>query len=184
MDSIKLSKEPSNLQEDNELKNLLDSNLPHISIPNQDGNFLKLNRLDTFRLVMYCFPMTGRPDKALPKDWNLIPGASGCTLQNCSFRDHYDEIISLNAIPIGISTQSVEDLKEMSIRLSIPYDILSDINLNFQKSLNLPTFTIENKTYIKRLTLIIEKTFIKKIFYPINMPEKHINEVIKWLKIN
>jgi Peroxiredoxin len=97
MDSIKLSKEPSNLQEDNELKNLLDSNLPHISIPNQDGNFLKLNRLDTFRLVMYCFPMTGRPDKALPKDWNLIPGASGCTLQNCSFRDHYDEIISLNA---------------------------------------------------------------------------------------
>ncbi len=28
------------------------------------------------------------------------------------------------------------------------------------------------------------ETFIKKIFYPINMPEKHINEVIKWLKIN
>ena len=72
----------------------------------------------------------------------------------------------------------------MSIRLSIPYDILSDVNLNFQTSLQLPTFTIQNKTYIKRLTLIIEKSVIKKIFYPINTPKKHINEVIKWLKKN
>ena len=41
-----------------------------------------------------------------------------------------------------------------------------------------------NKVYLKRTTLIIEKSVIKKAFYPIFPPNKHINEVIKWLKIN
>ena len=54
------------------LKNL---KMPEISLPNQEGNLLKLNRSDTFRLVLYCFPMTGRPDRLLPPNWNSIPGA-------------------------------------------------------------------------------------------------------------
>ena len=95
----------------NHLANLI---LPEISLPNQDGNDLRLNRTDTFRIILYFFPMTGRPDRSLPIDWNLIPGAKGCTSQTCSFRDKYDEIISLNTVPIGVSTQSIEDLKEMA----------------------------------------------------------------------
>ena len=72
----------------------------------------------------------------------------------------------------------------MAVRLSVPYDVLSDTNLQFKKLLNLPTFSIEEHIYLKRLTLIIEKTVIKKIFYPIFSPDKHINEVIEWLKLN
>ena len=165
----------------NHLANLI---LPEISLPNQDGNDLRLNRTDTFRIILYFFPMTGRPDRSLPIDWNLIPGAKGCTSQTCSFRDKYDEIISLNTVPIGVSTQSIEDLKEMTSRLSVPFDILSDADLKLKNLLNLPTFTIKEKIYIKRLTLVIEKNLIKKVFYPIFPPENHINELIKWLKTN
>ena len=165
----------------NHLANLI---LPEISLPNQDGNDLRLNRTDTFRIILYFFPMTGRPDRSLPKDWNLIPGAKGCTSQTCSFRDNYDEIISLNTVPIGVSTQSIEDLKEMTTRLSVPFDILSDADLKLKNLLNLPTFSIKEKIYIKRLTLVIEKNLIKKVFYPIFPPENHINELIEWLKTN
>ena len=165
----------------NHLANLI---LPEISLPNQDGNDLRLNRTDTFRIILYFFPMTGRPDRSLPIDWNLIPGAKGCTSQTCSFRDKYDEIISLNTVPIGVSTQSIEDLKEMTTRLSVPFDILSDADLKLKNLLNLPTFSIKEKIYIKRLTLVIEKNLIKKVFYPIFPPENHINELIKWLKTN
>ena len=38
--------------------------------------------------------------------------------------------------------------------------------------------------YIKRLTMIIERSIIKKVFYPIASPKKHIIEVLEWLKIN
>ena len=159
-------------------------NFPNISLPNQDGNLLNLYRLDTFRMVLYFYPMTGRPDRPLPDNWNNIPGAKGCTIQTCLFRDNYDEIISLNAVPIGISSQSVDDNKEMTNRLKIPYDVLSDEKLALSNELNIPTFSVDSKTFLKRITIIIEKKIIKKVFYPINDINKHIEEVLKWLKEN
>ena len=165
----------------NTLKN---KNFPNISLPNQDGNLLNLHRSDTFRMVLYFYPMTGRPDKPLPDNWNNIPGAKGCTIQTCLFRDNYDEIISLNAVPIGISTQGVDDNKEMTNRLKIPYDILSDKKLELSNLLTIPTFSVDSKIFLKRITLIVEKKIIKKVFYPINNINKHIEEVLKWLKEN
>ena len=172
---------PKNYSDMNTLKN---NNFPNISLPNQDGNLLNLDRLDTFRMVLYFYPMTGRPDKPLPDNWNNIPGAKGCTIQTCLFRDNYDEIISLNAVPIGISTQSIDDNKEMTNRLKIPYDILSDEKLELSNELNIPTFSVDSKIFLKRITLIVEKKIIKKVFYPINDINKHIEEVLKWLKEN
>ena len=172
---------PENQGDMNRLKN---KNFPNISLPNQDGNSLKLQRLDTFRMVLYFYPMTGRPDRPLPDNWNNIPGAKGCTIQTCSFRDNYDEIINLNAVPIGISSQSVDDNKEMTSRLKVPYDVLSDEKLELSKELNIPTFSVNSKIFLKRITLIVEKKIIKKVFYPINDINKHIEEVLKWLKEN
>ena len=184
---MNLSVLPSNLpkpKDDGKSKHLLNLRIPEIELPNQDGNLLKLNRCDTFRLVVYCYPMTGNPKKPLPKNWNNIPGARGCTSETCSFRDHYEELIKLNSVPIGITTQSIEDIKEMTKRLIIPYDVLSDEDLILAKLIKLPTFNIEEKIYIKRITLIIEKSIIKKVFYPIFPVEKHIFNVLKWLKEN
>ena len=184
---MNLTNLPTNLpkpKQDGACDHLLNTKIPDISLPTQDGNFLKLNRIDTFRLVIYCYPMTGHPRRPLPENWDTIPGARGCTPQTCSFRDHYDQIIVNNAVPIGLSTQSVEDLKEMTVRLQIPYDIVSDQQLLFASSLKLPTFSIGNKKFIKRLTLIIEKSVIKHFFYPIFPPNKHIDEVLEWLKNN
>ena len=158
--------------------------IPDISLLTINGDYLKLRRKESFRLILYFYPMTGRPDKPLPDNWNEIPGARGCTLENCSFRDHYEDLIKLNALPIGITSQSIEDIKEMIQRLNITYDILSDYKLSLVYSLKLPTFSIEKKTYIKRLTLIVNNSKITKVFYPIFPPDKHIFEVLNWLKNN
>ena len=174
----------SNSENGGDMDTLKNKNFPKISLPNQDGNLLNLHRLDTFRMVLYFYPMTGRPDRPLPDNWNNIPGAKGCTIQTCSFRDKYDEIISLNAVPIGISSQSVDDNKEMTSRLRVPYDVLSDEKLELCTELNIPTFLVDSKVFLKRITLIVEKNIIKKVFYPINDISKHIEEVLKWLKEN
>jgi len=174
----------SNSENGGDMDTLKNKNFPNISLPNQDGNLLNLHRLDTFRMVLYFYPMTGRPDRPLPDNWNNIPGAKGCTIQTCSFRDKYDEIISLNAVPIGISSQSVDDNKEMTSRLKVPYDVLSDEKLELCTELNIPTFLVDSKVFLKRITLIVEKNIIKKVFYPINDISKHIEEVLKWLKEN
>ncbi len=178
---------PPNLhipENDGACNHLINSLIPNISLLNQDSNFLKLNRNDTFKLIIYCFPMTGNPKKPLPKKWNSIPGAKGCTLQTCSFRDEYDELIKLNAIPVGISTQNISDIKEMTLRLKIPYDVLSDFDLKFANCIGLPTFTINKKTYLKRVTLIIEQSKIVNVFYPIFPPQNNVYNVIDWLRKN
>ena len=171
-------------EDDGAADHLKNKTIPDISLPNQEGNLLRLNRADTFRIILYFFPMTGRPDRPLPDNWNSIPGAKGCTIETCAFRDNYDALISLNSIPIGISTQSISDNKEMTSRLRVPYDVLSDEKLEFKNSLNLPNFLINDQVYLKRLTLIIEKNIIKKVFYPIYPIDKHIEEVVKWLQEN
>ena len=164
--------------------NIINSTLPEILLPNQDDNLLKLHRHDTFRIILFCFPMTGHPDHPLPKNWNIIPGANGCTAQHCSFRDNYDNLIKLNALPIGVSTQSIADIKEMTLRLQIPYDVLSDRELILSSKINLENFSIGKRKFYKRATLIIEKTVIKKFFYPIFPANKHIFEVLNWLEKN
>ena len=137
----------TNYENDGACDHLKNKKIPNISLLTQDNNYLKLYREDTFRLVFFCFSMTGHPEKPLPHNWENILGAIGCTSQQCSIRDNYYEFIVNNALPIGLSTQSVEDLKEMTLRLQIPYDVLSDINLAFSSSLDLPTFTINNKSF-------------------------------------
>ena len=126
---MNLSIMPPNLpipEDDGCCKHLIAKTIPDISLPNQDGIYLKLRRDVSFRIVLYCYPMTGRSDRPLPNNWDQIPGARGCTPQTCSFRDSYDKFITLNAIPIGLSTQSVEDIKEMTTRLLVPYDVVTD----------------------------------------------------------
>tara|TARA_B100001123_G_C15306808_1_gene1022936 strand:+ start:2133 stop:2687 length:555 start_codon:yes stop_codon:yes gene_type:complete len=184
---MKLSVLPKNLpvpKDDGGCKHLINKIIPNIALLNQDGNYLRLRRNDSFRIVLYCYPMTGSPEKSLPLNWDNIPGARGCTPQTCSFRDNYDDIIKYNAIPIGLSTQTVSEIKEMVKRLMVPYDILSDSELKFCKIMNLPTFKINKLVFIKRLTLIIEHSTINKVFYPIFPPDLHIYEVIEWLKKN
>jgi peroxiredoxin len=184
---MKLTDLPTNLPkpvQDGACDHLLNLTIPDILLPTQDGNLLKLNRSDTFRLVVFCYPMTGHPDRPLPKDWNSIPGARGCTPQNFSFRANYDNLILANALPIGVTTQSIYDIKEMTMRLQIPYDVVSDQELTLASTINLPTFSIEDKEFLKRVTLIIDKSIIKKVFYPIFSPNTHIYEVLDWLKEN
>ena len=170
--------------DDGKANHLLNTSLPNISLLNQQNNLLKLKRADTFRLVLYFYPMTGNPKKMLPRDWDQIPGATGCTSETCSFRDNYEELIKLNAIPLGITTQEIEDIKEMTNRLLIQYDVLSDSQNILLNALKIPHFENECKIYFKRLTLIVEKNVVKKVFYPIFPPNKHIDEVLEWLKEN
>ena len=93
MDGTKLSKDQLNPETVAVINKLISTQLPIISLPNQDGNMLQLKRNDSFRLVIYFYSMTGHPNKKLPTKWDKIPGAQGCTLENCSFRDNYENIV-------------------------------------------------------------------------------------------
>ena len=67
MDDTKLPKDQLIPDNKDKCDHLLNEKLPNISLPNQDGNLLKIKRSDTFRLVIYFYSMTGHPKKKITK---------------------------------------------------------------------------------------------------------------------
>jgi peroxiredoxin len=155
--------------------------LPSINLSATSGRTVNLAQLPG-RVVIYCYPMTGRPGVPLPDGWDQIPGARGCTPQSCSFRDHYQELGALNAQVFGLSTQTTEYQREAAERLDLPFELLSDSALQFANTLCLPTFEIEGMHLIKRVTLIARDGKIVKNFYPIFPPDKNATDVIAWFQ--
>ena len=154
--------------------------LPSVSLTSTSGDHIDLSAL-AGTTVVYCYPLTGRPDRKLPQGWDEIPGARGCTPQSCAFRDHHAELKDLGSRVFGLSAQSTAYQREAAERLNLPYGLLSDEDLEFAEALGLPTFEADGMILIKRLTLVIESGEILKAFYPVFPPGRNAEEVIGWL---
>ena len=171
------------LEDDGAADHLPGARLPSVPLASTASNLVDLSALDG-RTVVYCYPMTGKPGKALPQGWNEIPGARGCTPQSCSFRDHYAELRNLRARVYGISTQDTGYQTEAAERLQLRFELLSDEDLEFATALGLPTFEVEGMLLLKRLTFVANSGLIEKVFYPVFPPNKNAEEVIEWLSQN
>lgn len=160
---------------------LLGKRLPALKLQATSGQSVDVSALPG-TTVVYCYPLTGRPDLSLPHGWDEIPGARGCTPQACAFRDHYQELQDLGVDVYGLSTQTTDYQREAVERLHLPYALLSDAGMALVRALQLPTFKIGSLTLLKRLTLIIADGVIAKVFYPVFPPDKNAGEVVAWLK--
>ena len=154
--------------------------LPSVSLMSTAGDPVDLSALKG-TTVVYCYPLTGRPDRNLPPGWDDIPGARGCTPQSCAFRDHHAQLKELGARVFGLSTQDTTYQREAAGRLHLPFPLLSDEKLEFARGLELPTFEAEGMILIKRLTMIIEDGQIQKLFYPVFPPGRNAEDVVGWL---
>ncbi|MBA3657677.1 MAG: peroxiredoxin, partial [Gemmatimonadaceae bacterium] len=137
---IDLNKVPEGLPapvDDGSAQHLVGLELPGVCLASSGGNPVALAGLKG-KVVIFCYPMTGRPGESLPDGWDQIPGARGCTPQACAYRDNHREFESAGAAVFGVSTQSTEDQKEAATRLSLPYPLLSDEGRQLQNALDLP----------------------------------------------
>ncbi|MEO8429757.1 MAG: peroxiredoxin [Verrucomicrobiota bacterium] len=169
--------------DDGACDHLVGMEVPRAGLPSTGNLQVCLHDISAKRIVLYGYPRTGTPGVPVPKDWDLIPGARGCTPETCAFRDQHTQLRSLGAETFGLSTQTTAYQQELVQRLQLPFEILSDADLRFTAALRLPTFEFNRMTLIKRLTLIIEQGRITKVFYPIFPPDKHAAEVVRWLSI-
>jgi peroxiredoxin len=154
--------------------------MPDLGLPATTGGSLNLARREG-RVILYCYPWTGRPGLPYPEGWDSIPGAHGSTPQSEGFRDLYDGFRQVGAEVFGLSTQTSDYQREMAERLRLPFAILSDAAFALQRALSLPTFTTGGVTYLKRLTLALKNGAIERIYYPVHPPAAHAREVCAWL---
>lgn len=134
-------------------------------------------------LVVYVYPRTGTPGDPSPDGWDAIPGARGCTPENCSFRDHAAELAALGARVHGLSSQPIAEQREFAEREHMPFPLLNDADLRLARELRLPTFEAGGMTLYKRLTFIARGGRIERVFYPVFPPDTHVDEVLRALRL-
>lgn len=155
--------------------------LPALDLPATNGRAVNLAML-TGTTVLFCYPKTGHPDGPAMPGWNEIPGARGCTPQNCGFRDHYADLKSYADNVFGISTQPLSEQQEARQRLGLPYELLNDSTFSLIAAMNLPTFYYDDTRLIKRLALVAVDAVIEKVFYPVFPPDQNALQLLEWFR--
>jgi peroxiredoxin len=171
--------------DDGAAKHLVGMTIPPIDLVATDDTSVMLSALPG-RTVVFGYPRTGEPGKiGLTDDWDMIPGARGCTPQTCAFRDLFAELKAAGAAHVfGLSTQDNIYQTEMASRLHLPFPVLSDAELLLTDALKLPTMQVAGLTLIKRLALIVDDGRITHVFYPVFPPDRNAGDVLAWLKDN
>jgi peroxiredoxin len=156
-----------------------------VALPSTEGGSVSLAKL-AGRTVVYAYPRTGVPGEISPvDDWDMIPGARGCTPQSCAFRDHFAGMKAAGVTHVfGLSTQSTDYQAEMAHRLHLPFPVLSDADLVLAKALQLPTMRVADMTLLRRMALVIDAGTICKVFYPVFPPDRNAGDVLAWVKDN
>ncbi|WP_405403479.1 MerR family DNA-binding transcriptional regulator [Streptomyces sp. NBC_01104] len=159
--------------------------VPETELPDTTGGTVALHTLGEGRSIIYCYPLTGRPDTDLPEGWNSIPGARGCTSEACDFRDHHDDLVAAGATRVyGLSSQGTAYQQEVVDRLRLPFPMLSDTAFRLSTTLGLPTFEAGGVPLYKRITLVVRDGVIEHVFYPVFPPNEHARQVLRWLRDN
>ena len=172
-------------EDDGGARHLQGMQVPDVALPATDGTQVTLAKV-AGRAIVFAYPRTGEPGKiALVDDWDMIPGARGCTPQTCAFRDLHKVLTEAGAARVfGLSTQDSAYQREAAERLHLPFPLLSDEKLALTSALRLPTMRVAGLTLIKRLAMVIDDGRIAKVFYPVFPPDRNAGDVLAWLQQN
>ena len=169
--------EPS---DDGRADHLPGKRVPALELKAASGGHLRLDRLAE-PTVIVCYPRIGSPDLPPPAGWDDIPGARGCSLQAHRYAKHHETFSARGATIVGVSGQDHQEQIEATARLTLPYQLLSDPDLDLADTLGLPTFEAHGRKYQARITLLVRGGCIDEVIYPIFPPGVDAEHAIAWL---
>ena len=119
--------------------------------------------------------------------WESIAGARGCTPQSCGYRDLSSEFAELGVTIYGVSTQTTEFQRAFAQRNHVPFALLSDADLALTRAMRLPTFQFPVASsgpdrLIKRMSWLVHRGQIAKVWYPVFPPQQNAELVLAWLR--
>ena len=87
------------------------SEAPDFTLPDQDGNDVKLSDLRGQPVVLYFYPKADTP---------------GCTTQACGIRDHRGDYERAGAKVVGVSPDTVSAQKKFAEKYDLDFTLLAD----------------------------------------------------------
>lgn len=142
---------------------------PNFTLPDQNGDKVKLSDLKGETVVLYFYPKAN---------------TSGCTTQACGVRDRKADYAAAGARVIGISPDEVKDIDKFAVKQDLNFTLLADADHAVAEKYGT---WVEKSMYgnkymgVQRATFIIDaKGKIARVF-PKVQPKKHDELVLKAL---
>jgi peroxiredoxin Q/BCP len=143
---------------------------PDFCLPDQEGKPFCLSDGAGRKQVLYFYP----------KDFTW-----GCTLQSCSLRDHYGELLAAGLEVTGISAGSVESHRAFRDTLRLPFRLLSDEDSRVAKLFGLRrTHRLAGREWhmTKRTTFVLdEQGVIRKVIDDIDTA-RHSGQILESIR--
>ncbi|MAN25178.1 MAG: thioredoxin-dependent thiol peroxidase [Gemmatimonadetes bacterium] len=142
---------------------------PDFSLPNADGELIKLSSFKGKNIVLYFYPKDNTP---------------GCTKQACDFRDSIQNYDAVNAVVIGISPDDEASHRKFRDKFDLPFLLLADPD---RKAIEAYGVWKEKNMYgkkymgVERSTVVIDKDgIVVKIIRKVKV-DGHIDSVLSML---
>lgn len=133
---------------------------PAFSLPDQNGAVHTLEEYRGRKVILYFYP----------KD-----NTSGCTKQACGFGELYPQFTEKGAVVLGISKDSVASHKKFEEKYSLPFTLLSDVELEAIQAYDVwkekTTYGKKHMGIVRTTYLIDENGIIEKAFEKVKTAE-------------
>ncbi len=142
---------------------------PAFSLYDETGVLYSSEQLKGKSYILYFYPKDDTP---------------GCTIEACSFRDHYEDFQQKDILILGIGKGTKRDHQRFREKYHLPFPLLVDDGLKVCESYHvLKSASMFGKPYMKiaRTTFLIdEKGYIQKVWEDVN-PLGHANQIMRVL---
>lgn len=91
---------------------------PDFTLPSSSGKSVRLSALRGKQVVLYFYPKDDTP---------------GCTVEACAFRDNLPRFEDLDAVVLGVSSDSLDSHARFIDKYSLNFTLLSDEDLKAHK---------------------------------------------------
>ena len=145
--------------------NLIGEKFPQFSLKDSEKKTVNFDDLLGRWSVIFFYPKDGSP---------------GCTIESCTFRDKYEQIVSLGAQIIGVSSDSVSRHQRIKKKHRLQYTLLSDPQSRLSKKMRLK----RTLGFIRaRVTFVVDPEGVIRgsVTSQFN-PTKHVKSAIRQLE--
>lgn len=135
---------------------------PEGGLPDQDGKVHKLSDYRGKWVLLYFYPKDDTP---------------GCTAEACALRDNLPRFKDIDAVVLGVSTDSVASHRRFADKYGLPFTLLSD-----ERKEVVDLYGVQGPVFTNRTSFLINPTGnIAKIYEKVK-PEVHAEQVLSDLR--